>query len=56
MENFKIWCWRKVEKIRWINRLRNEEVSMYREERKRGEEYRTNSKTKEGYMDRSHTA
>jgi len=56
MESFKIWCLRKVEMISRTNRLINEEVSMHREERKRGEEYPANSKTKEGYMDRSHIA
>jgi len=24
--NFEIWCWRKMEKINWTDRVRNEEV------------------------------
>ena len=26
LENFEMWCWRRMEKISWINRVRNEEV------------------------------
>jgi hypothetical protein len=26
LENFEIWCWRRMEKIRWTDRVRNEEV------------------------------
>jgi hypothetical protein len=34
LESFEMWCWRKMEKIIWIHRVRNEEVShAVREER-----------------------
>jgi hypothetical protein len=34
LENFEMWCWRKMEKIGWTDRVRNEEVSQgVREER-----------------------
>jgi hypothetical protein len=26
LESFKMWCWRRMEKISWIDRVRNEEV------------------------------
>jgi hypothetical protein len=26
LESFEMWCWRRMEKIRWIDRVRNEEV------------------------------
>jgi hypothetical protein len=26
VESFEMWCWRRMEKISWINRVRNEEV------------------------------
>ena len=26
LENFKMWCWSRMEKISWTDRLRNEEV------------------------------
>ena len=26
MENFEVWCWRRIEKIIWFNCVRNEEV------------------------------
>ena len=26
LENFEMWCWRRMEKIIWTNRVRNEEV------------------------------
>jgi hypothetical protein len=25
LESFKIWCWRKMKKFRWTDRVRNEE-------------------------------
>ena len=32
-ESFEIWCWRRVEKTGWINRVRNgEELERVREE------------------------
>ena len=27
LESFEMWCWRKTEKINWIHRVRNEDVS-----------------------------
>ena len=26
LESFKMWCWRRMEKISWTDRVRNEEV------------------------------
>jgi hypothetical protein len=26
LESFEMWCWRKMEKIRWTDHVRNEEV------------------------------
>ena len=26
LENFEMWCWRRMEKISWIDHVRNEEV------------------------------
>jgi len=26
LESFEMWCWRRMEKIRWTNHVRNEEV------------------------------
>jgi hypothetical protein len=26
LENFEMWCWRRMEKIRWSNHVRNEDV------------------------------
>jgi hypothetical protein len=26
LESFEMWCWRRMEKISWIDRVRNEEV------------------------------
>jgi len=31
--SFEICCWRRVEKMGWINRVRNEELERVREER-----------------------
>jgi len=25
-DNFEVWCWRRMEKISWTDRMRNEEV------------------------------
>ena len=33
-ESFEMWCWRRMEKISWTDRVRNEEVSL--ESRSRG--------------------
>jgi hypothetical protein len=33
-ENFEMWCWRRMEKIRWTNRVRNEEVLLRVKERR----------------------
>jgi len=29
MESFEMWCWRTMEKIRWIDHVRNEEVLLW---------------------------
>ena len=34
LESFKLWCWRKMEKISWTDHVRNEEV-LYRDEEER---------------------
>jgi hypothetical protein len=39
LESFEMWCWRRMEKISW---------TYYIESRRRGEEYHTYSKKKEG--------
>jgi hypothetical protein len=26
LEDFEMWCWRRIEKINWINHVKNEEV------------------------------
>jgi hypothetical protein len=41
LESFEIWCWRRKEKIRWRDCMRNEEVLQ------REEEYPTKNKKKE---------
>jgi len=28
LDSFEMWCWRRMEKIRWTDRVRNEEVSL----------------------------
>jgi hypothetical protein len=38
LENFKMWCWRKMEKISWTDHVRNEEVLL---KSQREEEYPT---------------
>jgi len=43
LESFKTWCWRRIEKISWTDRVRNEEAIQSQGE----EEYRTKNK-KEG--------
>jgi len=42
LESFKMWCWRRIEKIHWTHRVRNEGAL----QRARGEEYTTNNKKK----------
>ena len=37
LESFEMWCWRRMEKISWTDRVRNEEV--YLESRSRGISY-----------------
>jgi len=34
LKSFETWCWRRKEKIRWTDRVRNEEVAL--ESRRRG--------------------
>jgi hypothetical protein len=34
MESFKMWCWRRMEKIRWTNHVRNEEVLLRAKEQR----------------------
>jgi hypothetical protein len=43
-ESFKMWCCRRMEKISWTDRMRNEEVL----HSQGGEEYHTYSKKEEG--------
>jgi hypothetical protein len=45
LESFEMWCWRRMEKISWTDRVRNEEV-LHRV--KEGEEYPTYNKKKKG--------
>jgi hypothetical protein len=52
LERFEIWCWRKIEKIRWIDLVRNEEVL----QSQGGQEYPTTIKRREGLLDWSHLA
>ena len=44
LECFEMWCWRRMEKISWTDRVRNEEVL----HSQGGEEYPTYNKKKEG--------
>jgi len=34
LESFEMWCWRRMEKIRWIGHVRNEEVLLRFKEQK----------------------
>jgi hypothetical protein len=34
LESFEMWCWRRVEKIRWTDHVRNEEVLLRVKEQK----------------------
>ena len=36
LESFEMWCWRRMEKISWTDRVRNEEVLLDKESRRRG--------------------
>jgi hypothetical protein len=45
LESFEMWCWRRMEKISWTDRVRNEEVIT---QSQGGEEYRTYNKKKKG--------
>jgi hypothetical protein len=33
LESFEMWCWRRMEKISWIDHVRNEEVLLSNEQR-----------------------
>jgi len=33
LENFEMWCWRKMEEIHWINRVKSEVLQGVKEER-----------------------
>jgi hypothetical protein len=43
VESFEMWCWRRMEKIGWIDRVKNEEVL----QSQKGDEYPVNNKKKE---------
>jgi hypothetical protein len=43
LESFEMWCWRRLEKISWTDRVRNEEVL-----HSQGQEYPTYNKKKKG--------
>jgi hypothetical protein len=45
LEGFKMWRWRKMEKMCWSDRVKNVEVCKYGQ---RGKEYPTHSKNKNG--------
>jgi hypothetical protein len=47
LECFEMWCWRRMEKISWTDRVRNEEVQHYVGSQG-GEEYPTYNTKKEG--------
>jgi hypothetical protein len=51
LENFEVWCWRRMEKISWIDRVKNEEL--LHETRRRGLSY---IKEKGGLTGLSHLA
>jgi len=44
LENFQMWCWRRMERIRWTDRVRNEVLHTVNE----GQEEPTNNTKKEG--------
>lgn len=52
LECFERWCWRRLEKSTWTDRVRRKKY--YKETRR--EEYPTNSKNEGRYMDWSHLA
>jgi len=33
MESFEVWCWRRMEKVSWTDRVRNEVLHNVKEER-----------------------
>jgi len=41
--SFEVWCWRRMKKIGWTERVKNEEVL----QSQRGEKYRTHNKRRE---------
>jgi hypothetical protein len=45
LESFKMWCWRRMEKIIWTTYVRNEEVLL---KSQGGEKYPTHNKKEEG--------
>ena len=49
-DNFEMWCWRRIEKISWTDRLSNEEIL------NRFQEYTTCNKYKKVELDWSHFA
>ena len=50
--SFEMWCWRRMVKISWTDRVKNEEV-LHRKEEKEGN---THNKSKEGYLQWPHLA
>jgi hypothetical protein len=46
LESFEMWCWKRMEKISWMNRINNE--------RKGGKEHSSHNKMKEGQLDWAH--
>jgi hypothetical protein len=52
LESFEMWCWRRMEKINWTDRVRNEEVL----QSVSGAVHSTYNKNKEGSLDWSHLA
>jgi hypothetical protein len=44
LASFEMWCWRRMEKISWTDRVRNEEIL----QSQGGEEYPTYNKKKKG--------
>jgi hypothetical protein len=53
LESFAMWCWRRMEKISWTDRVRSKELFT---QGQGGEEYPAYSKKREGYLDWSRLA
>jgi hypothetical protein len=49
LESFEMWCWRRIEKVSWTDRVNNEAVL-----HKGGKEHSSHNKTKEGQLDWAH--